>query len=114
MGPSFGGQFELNPFPQHDPPTHKYLLHNLTIGHAGEYFRAACTLAPFSPTPTSFDITSIFTTLDPELDGYFLFFLEDYELDQDLELSSDYFKLTFQHMPHLFASGPFEIIFKHL
>jgi hypothetical protein len=50
-------------------------------------------LAPFSPT-----LLSIFTTLHLELDGHFLLFLKDYELNQDLELSSNSYKLTFQHM----------------
>jgi hypothetical protein len=36
-----------------------------------------------------------------ELNGYFLLFLEDYKLDQDLELSFDSFKLMFQRMSHL-------------
>jgi hypothetical protein len=39
------------------------------------------------------------TTLHPKLDGHFLVFLEDYELEPDLKLSFDSFKLTFQHMP---------------
>jgi hypothetical protein len=41
-------------------------------------------------------------------------FLKDYERDQDLELSSDYFKLTFKWMSHLLASGPFGTVFEHL
>jgi hypothetical protein len=39
------------------------------------------------------------TTLHPKLDGHFSIFLEDYELDPDLKLFFDSFKLTFQHMP---------------
>jgi hypothetical protein len=101
-------------FPQHDPPTHKHLLSSLTLSHAGEYFRAARALAPFSPTPMSFDTTFALTTLHSESDGYFPFFLEDYELDQDFKLSSNSFKLTFQCMSHLSTSAPFGIIFEHL
>jgi hypothetical protein len=43
-----------------------------------------------------------------------LFLLKDYELDHDLELSSDFFKLTFQHMSHLFASNLSRMVFEHL
>jgi hypothetical protein len=52
-------------FPQHDPPIHKHLLHNLFLGCVKEYSWAACFLAPFSPTPTSSDNTSTLTTLHP-------------------------------------------------
>jgi len=86
--------------PQYDPPTHKCLLHNLILGCVGEYFRVTDTLAPFSLTPISFNTTSVLTTLHLDLDGYFSFFLKDYEPDQDLKLSSDSFKLTFQRMSH--------------
>lgn len=41
------------------------------------------------------------------------FFLENYELDKDLELSSNSCKL-FQHMPHLRKSGLFGMVFEHL
>jgi hypothetical protein len=93
------------PFPQHDPPIHKRLFHNLTLGCAGEYFRVARALAPFFPAPTSSNTTSILTTLHFESDGYFSFFLEDYKPDQDFKLFSNSFKLAFQRMPHLEANG---------
>jgi hypothetical protein len=38
-------------------------------------------LTPFSPTPMSFNTTSIFTILHHESDGFFPFSLENYELD---------------------------------
>jgi hypothetical protein len=69
------------PFPQHDFPTHKRKFYNLTFGRAREYSRATHDLTPFSPTPTPFDTTSIFTTLHPKSNGYFTFFFEDYEPD---------------------------------
>jgi hypothetical protein len=53
----------------------------------------------------SFDTTLILTTLHLETYGYFLFFLKDYELDQNFELSFDSFKLAFQRMPHLLTNG---------
>jgi hypothetical protein len=43
----------------------------------------------------------------------FPFFLENYELDQELEISFDSFKLTFQCMPNLFISGLFGMGFEH-
>ncbi len=47
--------------------------------------------------------------------NFFIFyFVEDYELNQDLELSFDSFKLTFQHMLNLFANGPSRMVFEHL
>jgi hypothetical protein len=103
----------LMPLPQHDPLTHKCLLCSLILGRTGEYFRTTCTLEPFSPIPTSFNTISILITLHPNLDGYFPFFLKDYKLDQDLELSFDSFKLSFQHMPHLLASGHSRMGFEH-
>jgi hypothetical protein len=95
------------PFPQHDPPTHKCFFCSLALGHVGEYFRVTRILAPFSPTPMFFDNTLALTTLHLELNGYFLAFFEDYELDQDFKFSSDSFKLAFQCMLHLLTSGPF-------
>jgi hypothetical protein len=62
----------------------------------------------------SFDTTVIFAALHFVLNGYFPLFLEDYELNKDLELSFHSFKLTFQHMPQLLASGHFGMIFEHL
>jgi hypothetical protein len=59
----------------------------------------------------SFDTISTFTTLHPESNGYFLLFLEDYEPNQDLELSSDSFKLTIQCMLHLSTIGLVGMVF---
>ncbi len=78
-----------------------------------EHFRTTHALAPFSPTPTSFDTTSVITALHPDLNGCFLLIFKDYEPDQDFELSSDSFKLEFQHMPHLLANGHFRMVFEH-
>jgi hypothetical protein len=83
------------PFPQHDPPTHKCFFHSLTFGRVGEYFQAAHVLASFSPTPTSSNTTLTFTTLHPKSYGYFLFFLQGYKLDQDLEFFFNSFELAF-------------------
>jgi len=83
------------PPPQHGLPTHTHLLHCLTFRRVREYFRVVYILAPFSSTPTSFDATSTLFALHPELDGFLPFFLKDYELDQDLKLSSNFFKLAF-------------------
>jgi hypothetical protein len=102
------------PFPQHYPPTHKCLFRNLVLGRAWEYSKTTHALAPFSPTPTSFDTTLTLTALHFNLDGNFSFFLKDYEPNQDLELSSNSFKLTFQRMPHLLASGRSRMVFEHL
>jgi hypothetical protein len=89
------------------------LFHSLILGCVKEYFHVAHTLAPFFLTPASSDTTSILTTLHLALDGYILFFLEDYKLDQDLKLSFNSFKLTFQHMSHLLVNGPFGMVFEH-
>jgi hypothetical protein len=103
----------LMPLPQYDPPTHKCLLCSLVFGRIGEYFKATHTLAPFSPAPTSFNTILVLIALHPNLDGYFPFFLKNYKLDQDLELSFDSFKLAFQHMPHLLARGHSGMGFEH-
>jgi hypothetical protein len=71
-------------------------------------------LAPFSPTSTSFDTTSAFTTLHFKSNGYFSLFLEDYEQNQNLKFSSESFKLIFQRMPHLSTNGFFGMIFENL
>jgi hypothetical protein len=83
------------PLAQHDPPTHKHLFHNLVLRCVEKYFQTTHILAPFSPAPMSFDTTLTLTTLHPKLDNFFMFFLENYELDQDLEFSFDSFKLAF-------------------
>ncbi len=43
----------------------------------------------------SSDTTLNLTALHPKLNGYFSFLKKVYELDQDLNLSSNSFKLTF-------------------
>jgi len=103
----------LMPLPQHDPLTHKCLLCSLILGRTWEYFRATHTLEPFSPTPTSLNTISVLIALHLNLDGYIPFFLKDYKLNQDLKLSFDSFKLSFQHMPDLLASGHSRMGFEH-
>jgi hypothetical protein len=93
----------LVPLPQHDPITHKHFLCNLVLRCAREYSTATHALAPFSLEPMFFDTTSILTRLHLELNNYFSFFLKNYEPNQDLEFSSNSFKLAFQHMPHMLA-----------
>jgi hypothetical protein len=83
------------PFMQHDPLAHKHLLHNLLLGCVGENFWATYVLALFPLTPMSSDTTLNLTALHPKLNGYFSFLKKVYELDQDLNLSSNSFKLTF-------------------
>jgi hypothetical protein len=71
-------------------------------------------LAPFSHALLSSNTTSTLTTLHFESNDFFLFFLENYEPNQAFELSFDFFKLAFQHMPHLSTSGHFGMVFEHL
>jgi hypothetical protein len=99
------------PFPQLDPLIQKCLFHSLSLGHAGEYLQVAHVLAPFSLASMSSNTTSVFTTLHPELDNYFPFFLENYKLDQDFKLSSDSFKFVIERMSHLSTSGLFGVVF---
>ncbi len=102
------------PFPQHNPLVHKRFLHSLVLGDVREYFKTTCALAPFFNTPMSFDTTLVFIALHPESNGYFLLFLKDYELNQDLEFSSNSFKLTFHRMSCMLISGLFRMVFEHL
>ncbi len=104
----------LVPFPQNDPTTHKRLFPILILKCLREYSRATHALAPFSPTPMSFDTTLVLTALHPESNGYFPLFLKNYELDQNLELFSNSFKPSFQHMPHMSTNGPSMMVFEHL
>jgi hypothetical protein len=97
--------------PQHDPTTHKHLLCSLVLGHAREYSRTTQVLAPFSLEPTSFETTLALIILHLESDGFFLLFLEDYKLNQDLKLSYEVFKLAFQCMVHLFINGHYGMVF---
>jgi hypothetical protein len=71
-------------------------------------------LAPFFPTPTSFDTTLTLIALHPESNGYFLLLFGDYKPNKDLKLSSNSFKLTFQRMLHLSIGGLSRIVFEHL
>jgi len=90
------------------------LLYSLALGCAEEYFQATSILAPFFLTPMFFDTTSILTVVHLESNGYFLFFLKDYEPNQIFKLSSDSFKLAFQHKPHLLISGSSGMVFEYL
>jgi hypothetical protein len=69
-------------------------------------------LAPFTPTSTPSDTTSILTNLHLESNDHFPLFLKDYELDQDFKFSFNSFKLAFQHMLHVLASGHFGMVFE--
>jgi hypothetical protein len=71
-------------------------------------------LPQFSFTLASFDTTLAFTALHLQLHDYFLLFLEDYKQDQHFDVSFDCFKLAFQCMPHLLASGFSRMVFEHL
>ncbi len=62
----------------------------------------------------SFNTTLVLITLHLELDGYFSFFLKDYDLDKDFEVFYDSFKLAFERMLHLSTSSHFEMVFEHL
>jgi hypothetical protein len=103
------------PLALHDLPTHKHFFHNLILGHVGEYSLVACTLAPYFPTLMSSNTTLVLITLHFELDRFPPFFGRlEVNQNQDLELSFDSFKLTFQCMLNLFANGPSRMVFKHL
>jgi hypothetical protein len=102
------------PFPQYDLLAQKCFFHNLVIGYAKEYSQATHVLASFSFTPTFSNTTLTLTTLHFKLNGYFPFFLQNYELDQDFKFSFDSFKLTFYNVSHLLTSGPFGMVFEHL
>jgi len=73
------------PLPHHDPQGHKHLCYSLIFRRVGEYFRTTCTFAPFSFTPMSSNTTLALTALHPKSNGYFPFFLKDYELNQYFE-----------------------------
>jgi len=88
-------------------------MHSLVLRHVREYFRTTHASTPWSLSPMSSDTTLIFTTFHPKSNGYFPFFLKNYEPNHDFKLSSNSFKLTFQHMSHLSSSGPFKMVFEH-
>jgi hypothetical protein len=102
------------PPPQHDLLVHKCILHNLVFKRAQEYFWATRALAPLSFAPTSFNTTLVLFILHPQSSGFLPFFFKNYEPDQDFKHSLDFFKSTFQHMPHLFASVFSKMVFEHL
>jgi len=100
--------------PQHNHLAHERLLHSLVFGWVGEYFQIVHTLAPLFLGPMFFDTILVLSTLHLQSNGFHLLFLKDYELDHDLKLSSDFFKLAFQHMSHLSASDLSRMNFEHL
>jgi len=79
--------------PRHDFLTHKCIIHSLVLGRATEYSQVVNALAPLFHAPTSFNTILVFFVLYPQSYGFFPLFLEDYKLDQDLELSFYFFKL---------------------
>ncbi len=82
------------PLPHHDLQGHKHLCCTLILRRVGEYFRANYTFAPLSFTPMSFNTTLTLTTLHLKSNGYFPFFLKNYELNQYFEF---YFILSSWH-----------------
>jgi len=98
-------------FPQHNPLIHIHLFRNLLFRCTWEYVKVTHALEPFSPTPMSFDTTLALIALHLNLDGYFPLFLKYYKLNQKFKLFLIFFKLAFQHMPHLLASGFSKMIF---
>jgi hypothetical protein len=79
-----------------------------------EYFCEIHVLTPFFLAPMSCNITLTFIVLHLESNDFFLLFLKYYKPNQNLELSFDSFKLTFQCMSHLFASDNSRMISEHL
>ncbi len=63
----------LMPLAQRDPPIHKHIFHNLILGCARKYFQTTHILAPFFPTPVSFDTILALTTLHFESNNFFMF-----------------------------------------
>jgi hypothetical protein len=63
---------------------------------------------PHLPTPPQLSVH-----YTPNIKWLLPNFLQKYKPEQDLELSSDSFKLAFQCIPHLLASGPFGMVFKY-
>jgi hypothetical protein len=67
---------------------------------------------PLHPCPlTQLKLSLHYTLIS---NGYFPFFLKDYKPNQNLNLSFNFFKLTFQHMLHLLANGYYGMVFEHL
>jgi len=62
----------------------------------------------------SSNTNSTFTTLHFESNGYFSFLLKDYNLNQEINISCNSFKLTFQRISHLSNIGIFGMVFEHL
>jgi len=89
-------------------------LHSLVFEHVIEYSHATHIFALFFHAHESSNTTSTFTALHFESDDFFLVFVKNYEQNQDFELSFDFIKLAFQHMPHLSTSGHFGMVFEHL
>jgi len=113
-GQALSANSNIIPFPQHDPPIHKHLLRNLALGCAWEYSWATHVSKRwdhFLSHPTSSNTTLALTTLHLKSNGYFPFYFLNYEPYQDLELSSNSFKLAFEYMPHLSASGHYGMVF---
>jgi len=111
---SFVSQFKLYPFSPTWSSNSQMPTSQFSPWVCREYSWVVYALAPFSPAPTSFDTTLILTALHPKYNVYFSFFLKDYELDRDLEFSSDSFKLAFKCMSHLATSSHSGMVFEHL
>jgi hypothetical protein len=80
VGPSFHDKFKFSVFsPWSSNSWH--ILCSLVFENAGEYSNTSYILAPFSLTPTSSYATLFLTALHFKLNGFFLLFLKDYELN---------------------------------
>jgi hypothetical protein len=87
----------------------------LAIGRAREFACAAKVFAPLAPTLASLKRINMLLVLHlPNTDSPCSKSLLNVQLDSNLELSMDFFRLAFLCTFHLLAKGSFGIVFEHL
>jgi len=88
---------------------------NLTLGHVGEFACATRALAPFTPTLVFSKMVNMLLALHlSDIESPCSDSLLDFQLDSNLELSTDPFKANFLHMFQLSVGGIFGMVFEHL
>lgn len=88
---------------------------SLTLGRVKEFSFVARALAPLTPPMASLRMVNTLLALyPPNIDSSCLDSLLNFQPYSNFELSMNFFRLTFLHMFHLLAHGPFGMVFEHL
>jgi hypothetical protein len=92
-----------------------WLKWNLTLNHAKDFAHVIRAFIPFAPTLAFLKMINAFLAFHPlDIDSLYSNSLLDFQLNLELELFMDSFRLAFLCMFQLLVGGPSSMVFKHL